>query len=107
VSAIVCDALAEDAGCLAQACADGAARADALLSAWWRLFDAPGLDFELWGAAPVYDADADLQADAIGRDGQGAATGAWTARLTPADGEPVELSGTFGGVDTIPAAPPP
>ena len=88
LSQIVCGAAGRAAACLSASCQTARPALDLLMTAWWRALDSGGFDFTLAGAAALADADADLAIDGLG-------SGAWTAVLRLASGDPVELTGTF------------
>jgi hypothetical protein len=67
--AVVCDRVEEARGCIVDACRAGLVALGRKLVGSFDDLDGSGLDFHLWGSAPVVDLDADGRADALGTTG--------------------------------------
>ncbi len=101
MGAIVCDAIAAPANCIADACTAATAALDAELDAWWQVFADDGLDLTLSGTATLYDFDNDLHVDSVGADNAGPPLGIWAATVTTTAG-PIDTTGTLASQTSVP-----
>jgi hypothetical protein len=83
MDAVVCSQIKRSRGCVAAACQSGLVALTANLAAAFKGLDGDGLDFSLYGSAPVIDLDADGRADALGTTG---APGLWSADIAARGG---------------------
>jgi hypothetical protein len=82
----MCQQIQKPTGCLFEACQNGLAALAANLAEAFDALDGSGIDFSLFGSAPVVDLDENGQADTLGLGGRAgtssAGTGGWWATLS-------------------------
>jgi hypothetical protein len=98
LDAALCQQIQQPTGCLLKACQNGLVALAANLTGPFDALDGSGLDFSLFGAAPVVDLDGNGQADTLGSQGHvgtsSAGTGSWWATLSARSGT-YDIYGTW------------
>ena len=96
--AALCQQIQRPTGCLVKACQNGLVALATNLTEPFDALDGSGLDFSLFGAAPVVDLDGNGQADTLGSQGRAgtssAGTGSWWATLSARSGT-YDIYGTW------------